>query len=67
MTSFFKGNLRLVKAVSQHYSRSLNREIDPLTEILITVGAYGSLHNAFTALVEKDDQVIFGMARILLN
>jgi len=36
----------------------MGREINPLEEILITVGADGSLFNAFTAFLEKDDEAI---------
>lgn len=50
--------MRLVNAIAKHYSKHLSREIDPIHEVLITVGAYGSLHNAFSALVNKDDEVI---------
>ncbi|CAH8431205.1 unnamed protein product [Heterobilharzia americana] len=36
----------------------LNKEIDPLKEIIITIGAYGSLYAAISALVNPDDEVI---------
>ncbi|CAH8435585.1 unnamed protein product [Schistosoma curassoni] len=35
-----------------------DREIDPLNEVIITVGAYGSLFTAISALVNPDDEVI---------
>lgn len=52
------GHLRLVNAIAKCYSHLQGREINPLTEVLVTVGAYGSLYNALSALVEKDDEVI---------
>ena len=56
---FSKGNLTLVNAVAKYYSHfSRGRKIDPLTEVLITVGAFSSLYNAFTGLLEKGDEVI---------
>ncbi len=36
----------------------LERQIDPLSEVLVTVGAYGSLYNALSGFLEKDDEVI---------
>jgi hypothetical protein len=56
--TFFKGHLRLVNAIGKTYTKFMGREIDPINEILITVGAYGSLFNAFTSLLEKGDEVI---------
>jgi kynurenine--oxoglutarate transaminase/cysteine-S-conjugate beta-lyase/glutamine--phenylpyruvate transaminase len=52
--------LRLVESLGKLYSKLLNRTIDPLDEILITVGADGSLFNAFTSFLNRspDDEVI---------
>lgn len=52
------GHLPLVNAIGKVYSKFMGREIDPLTEVLVTVGAYGSLFNAMTAFLEKGDEVI---------
>ncbi len=54
---YFKGHLRLVNAIGKTYTKFMGREIDPINEVLVTVGAYGSLFNAFTSLLEKDDEV----------
>lgn len=53
-----EGHLSLVKTLSEFYSKIFEREIDPLNQVLITVGAYGSLNNAFASLLEKNDEVI---------
>ena len=52
------GHLRLTNVVSKHYSQLLNRKVNPLDQVLITIGAYGSLNNAITSLVQKGDEVI---------
>lgn len=53
----FKGNLRLVNALAKVYGKFIGRDIDPLKEILIGTGAYGCLHDVFSSLLNKDDEV----------
>ena len=51
------GHPRLVNAIAKLYGKLLHREIDAMKEILITVGAYGSLHAAVNGLVQPGDEV----------
>ena len=51
------GHLRLVNGIAKCYGKLLNRDINPLDEILVTCGAYGSLYNALSGFIEKDDEV----------
>lgn len=52
------GHPKLVSAIAKLYGKLLKREINPLTEVLVTVGAYGSLFNAFAGCLNKGDEVI---------
>jgi len=52
------GHPRLVKALSQVYSPIFKREIDPLNEILVTIGADGSLFNTALGLINPGDEAI---------
>lgn len=52
------GHPRLVQAISKLYSKLVNREINPNTEVLVTVGAYEALYATIQSQVEVGDEVI---------
>lgn len=52
------GHLSLVKNLAKFFSRVIEREIDPLQDILVTVGAYHAVFCALQALIAKGDEVI---------
>lgn len=53
----FKGHIRLVNAIANVYGRLLNHEINPMNEVLITVGAYNALFYAVFGLISEGDEV----------
>lgn len=52
------GHPHLVNSLATFFSRLVGHEINPLEDILITVGAYQALFCAFQALVDEGDEVI---------
>lgn len=53
-----RGDLGLVNALSKHYSPLIGREIDPLKEITISVGATEGLFAIMQAYLNPGDEVI---------
>lgn len=52
------GHPRLVQALSRMYSGLVGRTIDPLNEVLVTVGAYEALYATIQGHVDQGDEVI---------
>ncbi|XP_006900822.1 PREDICTED: kynurenine--oxoglutarate transaminase 1-like [Elephantulus edwardii] len=52
------GHPPLTKVLASFFGKLLGQEMDPLKNVLVTVGAYGALFTAFQALVDEGDEVI---------
>lgn len=52
------GHPRLVQAIAKLYGTLIGREINPMTEVMVTVGAYQSLFSAISGHVDQGDEVI---------
>lgn len=47
----------LVKVLAQFFEKLLGRDLDPMTNVMVTVGAYQALFCCFQALVDEGDEV----------
>ncbi|MEZ4663058.1 MAG: aminotransferase class I/II-fold pyridoxal phosphate-dependent enzyme [Caldilineaceae bacterium] len=52
------GHLRLVKALANVFSPLFNRDLNPLTEIVVTDGATEAIYATIQALIEPGDEAI---------
>lgn len=52
------GHMKLAESIAKAYSESYKREINPMTEVLVTSGGVNGLYTILTGLVEKGDEVI---------
>ncbi|KAA0717148.1 Kynurenine--oxoglutarate transaminase 1 [Triplophysa tibetana] len=52
------GHPALVKILAKFYSGIVGQEIDPMEDVLVTVGAYQALYCTFQALIDEGDEVI---------
>ncbi|CAH1402607.1 unnamed protein product [Nezara viridula] len=52
------GHLRLVNALSKLYSKKIDRELNPMTNVITTAGAYEALYCAILGHVTTCDEVI---------
>lgn len=53
-----QGHLRLVKALAKYYGPLLNREIDPMTEVVTTIGATEALYSTISSCINPGDEVV---------
>lgn len=52
------GDPMLVAALADHYGPLLNRVIEPMTEVTITVGATEAIYSIMQAMINEGDEVI---------
>ncbi|MFT6632677.1 MAG: kynurenine--oxoglutarate transaminase/cysteine-S-conjugate beta-lyase [Bacteriovoracaceae bacterium] len=52
------GHLNLTKSISKNYSEQLNKDINPLTDVLVTVGASEALFLSIMSFINEGDEVI---------
>ncbi|XP_073496153.1 kynurenine--oxoglutarate transaminase 1 isoform X1 [Phyllobates terribilis] len=52
------GHPPLVKALAQMFGPLFGQELNPITNVMVSVGAYGALFCSFQALVDEGDEVI---------
>lgn len=52
-----QGHPRLVSALAKLYSPLIGQEIDPMTNTLVSVGAYGALFSTIQGLINPGDEV----------
>ncbi|XP_069465296.1 kynurenine--oxoglutarate transaminase 1 isoform X2 [Ambystoma mexicanum] len=52
------GHPPLVNILARLFGELLGQDLDPLSNVLVTVGAYEALFCAFQALIDEDDEVI---------
>ncbi|KAK0687987.1 KAT1 transaminase, partial [Pygoscelis papua] len=52
------GHPPLVKILAQFFGKLLGRDLDPMTNVMVTVGAYQALFCCFQAFVDDGDEVI---------
>ncbi|XP_065068938.1 kynurenine--oxoglutarate transaminase 3-like isoform X1 [Rhopilema esculentum] len=53
-----QGHPRLVNAIANLYGPMFNRQLNPLTEVITTVGGYEALYCLFTSMIDEGDEVI---------
>lgn len=52
-----QGHPPLVKVLAQFFEKLLGRDLDPMTNVMVTVGAYQALFCCFQAFVDEGDEV----------
>jgi aspartate/methionine/tyrosine aminotransferase len=52
------GHPKLVQKIAEMYGERMSREIDPMSEVLVTQGANGSLSSFINAIVNTGDELV---------
>lgn len=52
------GHPQLVELLAARYSKHMNREVDPLQNVAVTVGASQALYLSLTSLLQRGDEII---------
>lgn len=52
------GQIDFCKKIAEVYGKQLKRQICGLTEVLVTLGANGSINCFITAFLNKDDEIV---------
>jgi len=55
--NFLKGQPRLVTALARLYGKLLNREIDPMREVIVTGGACSALFYTIMSNISQGEEV----------
>lgn len=56
-----------MKVLAQFFGKLLGRDLDPMTNVMVTVGAYQALFCCFQAFVEEGDEVSSGLGLLHSN
>lgn len=56
-----QGHPPLVKILAQLFGKLLGRDLDPMTNVMVTVGAYQALFCCFQAFIDEGDEVTPGL------
>lgn len=54
-----------MKVLAQFFEKLLGRDVDPMTNVMVTVGAYQALFCCFQALVDEGDEVTLACGRLV--
>lgn len=60
-----QGHPPLVKILAQLFGKLLGRDLDPMTNVMVTVGAYQALFCCFQAFIDEGDEVTLGTGLVI--
>jgi kynurenine--oxoglutarate transaminase/cysteine-S-conjugate beta-lyase/glutamine--phenylpyruvate transaminase len=53
-----QGHVRLVTALANMYSQLMGRQLNPMTDVVVSMGAYSILSHAINAFLEEGDEIV---------